>query len=1279
MQKKYRLFLFILLYIFNFLSTKSQISKDGNFITSTNTIVNTYYSITNNINSGDNYAILSTTPALLSGDLVMIIQMQGASVNCYTNPSNTISSLPASNYGAITNYNNAGNYEFAQVLSVTNNTVTFTCPLQNNYTATGKVQLIKVPRYNNLTVNNTIYGSPWNGSVGGVVAIEVNSTLTINSSGKISADTIGFRGGRTNLRGSSPNYGVLDMGNINVNYGVYKGESIAGDTSLYLTFSGKYGKGAVANGGGGGNAVNTGGGGGANAGDTAAYNGKGNPDISTPTWTTAWNLEAPGFAFNTSSGGGRGGYAYSNSNKDPLIYGPNDYTNWGGDGRSNNGGLGGRPLDYASGRIFLGGGGGGGDADNNYGGMGGNGGGIIVILNYGQIIANNATITANGRDGYNTSIPTPPINDLSGRDGAGGGGGGGAIIIKTPNPISGNLTVVAKGGKGGDQQMRSGYIFGSPKDAYGPGGGGGGGYIGSSVSIPVTDVSGGANGIVKYVSTTSYNTLIPGNFPPNGATKGGSGIITNTLSNPQVISVSPPTVNICAGSTATALATSNSTNNINWYSTFTSTNPIASGSVFSTASYTAPGTYTVYAGTCPGIYRAAFIFTISPNPTITVNSSTICTGQTTTLLANGASSYTWNTGSNTNSLIINPSVTTTYTITGANGNCTDTKTTQVTVNPSPTITLNTDTICSGQSSTLTASGATSYTWSTGANTYSISVTPSVTTTFTVYGESNACISSKTTQIVVYTQPTLSVNNATICSGYSTTLIASGATSYTWSNGSLTNTISVNPTSTQSYTVSGSNLKCTDTKTVLVIVNSNPTLSINSPTICSNNNATLIVSGASSYTWNTGSNMDTLIVTPHTTTQYTVIGETNNCKDTTTTTVIVHPTPTISVNNATICPGGSATLVANGATSYTWNTGANSNSIIVNPTSATVYTIIGNNGNCSSTQTVMVSVGNNPTITLNNPTICNGQSATLTASGASSYTWSNGSVSNSIVVSPTTSTIYSVVGETGGCTSTKSTVVHVNYAPQLTINITPTAVCVNNCVNVINATPGFTNVMFNYGNGLTPNVTNCYNTIGIYTISAIGTYSNGCTSILNNPLSITVLNNPVASFSLPSTANANQPIQIINNSSGASLYNWAFGDGNTLNTYSSNITHTYATAGKYCVFLTAIDTAFYCSDTTTQCIVISDNFEIEIPNVFTPNTDGINDVFIVKAKGIKDFYGQIYDRWGVLLFEWNDLTSGWNGYLKNNAKAPTGSYYYIIKCTLMNGDIKEYKGYLTLLD
>jgi gliding motility-associated-like protein len=182
-----------------------------------------------------------------------------------------------------------------------------------------------------------------------------------------------------------------------------------------------------------------------------------------------------------------------------------------------------------------------------------------------------------------------------------------------------------------------------------------------------------------------------------------------------------------------------------------------------------------------------------------------------------------------------------------------------------------------------------------------------------------------------------------------------------------------------------------------------------------------------------------------------------------------------------------------------------------------------------------------------------------------------------------------------------------------------------------------------------------------------------------PISINVIDNPVADFSVSPNVFVNDNVIITNLSSGANLYNWNFGDGNSLITYSYNINHSYSSSGRYCILLTAIDTVFLCSDTVTKCINVEDNFMIEIPNIFTPNLDGVNDEFKVRAKGVKEFHCEIYDRWGIKLYEWDDVSKGWNGYLKNNSKAPTGTYYYIIKCVLNNGEIKEFKGYLTLLE
>ena len=150
-------------------------------ITGTNVSVNTYTYLTNNATAGtdsirvNNSALTGTnfTTALAAGDLILIIQMQGASINV----------VNSSAFGSISNYNNVGLYEFKCVASVPNSTtINFTSNLTNNYTSSGHVQIVRIPRYTsfNLAAGNSIQAAAWNGNTGGITAIEVSGNASIN-------------------------------------------------------------------------------------------------------------------------------------------------------------------------------------------------------------------------------------------------------------------------------------------------------------------------------------------------------------------------------------------------------------------------------------------------------------------------------------------------------------------------------------------------------------------------------------------------------------------------------------------------------------------------------------------------------------------------------------------------------------------------------------------------------------------------------------------------------------------------------------------------------------------------------------------------------------------------------------------------------------------------------------------------------------------------------------------------------------------------------------------
>lgn len=335
-------------------------------------------------------------------------------------------------------------------------------------------------------------------------------------------------------------------------------------------------------------------------------------------------------------------------------------------------------------------------------------------------------------------------------------------------------------------------------------------------------------------------------------------------------------------------------------------------------------------------------------------------------------------------------------------------------------------------------------------------TPGSTTTYTLTIYDGNGISASDVTTITTQQPTITVNNAAICVGSTATLTASGATSYTWSPATgLSSTsgasVTANPTTTTTYTVTGTDgNSCSNTATATVTVNPLPVVAVNNQTMCSGSSATLTASGATSYTWSPATGLSStsgasVTANPTTTTTYTVTGtDGNSCSTTATATVIVNASPVITVNNEIICSGASATLTASGATSYTWSpaTGLSSTSgasVTANPTTTTTYTVTGIDGtSCSSTATATVTVNSLPIVTVNNEAICSGSSATLTASGATSYAWSpatglSASTGASVSANPSSTTTYTITGtDDNACTNATTATVTVNPRPSTPI-------------------------------------------------------------------------------------------------------------------------------------------------------------------------------------------------------------------------------------------------------
>jgi len=431
-------------------------------------------------------------------------------------------------------------------------------------------------------------------------------------------------------------------------------------------------------------------------------------------------------------------------------------------------------------------------------------------------------------------------------------------------------------------------------------------------------------------------------------------------------------------------------------------------------------------------------------PTVTVNSPTICSGQSATLTAAGADTYSWSTGATGATISVSPTSTTTYTVTGTTSGGTGTAVATVTVNALPTVgaSASPTSVCPGVSSTLSASGASTYSWSTGGSGSSITVTPASTTTYTVTGTSAAgCTGTTTVTVVTNTAPTVSVTGTSICQGASTTLTASGAAIYSWNTGAGTTSVTVSPASTTTYTVTGTNaLGCTGSASATVTINPLPivTAGASPASVCPGNTSVLTGTGAATYAWSTGAAGASISVTPTATTTYSVTGTSAaNCSATGSVVVTVLPGPVVTATGATICAGNTASISATGATNYTWSNASTGSPISVNPATTTTYTVSGTDGSgCTGIATATVTVNPLPVITVNNPSICSGNTTDLTAGGANTYVWSTGSTANPLQVNPAITTSYTVTGTDGNtCSNTAVATVTVNTSPSLTLSST----------------------------------------------------------------------------------------------------------------------------------------------------------------------------------------------------------------------------------------------------
>ena len=757
-----------------------------------------------------------------------------------------------------------------------------------------------------------------------------------------------------------------------------------------------------------------------------------------------------------------------------------------------------------------------------------------------------------------------------------------------------------------------------------------------------------------------------------------------------------------------------------------------------TATGLSANSYTVTVTDNNGCIATASVTVTQPSAvTATITSSTNipCNGGsngTATVTAAGGSApytYQWTPTAQTNAMATGLSAGTyTATVTDANG-CIITASVTITQPTVLTATMSnpTQVLCNGGNNgaaTVTAIGGTSpynYSWTPagGTNATGTGLTAgSYTATVT---DANGCSATAT---VTITQPAIlsvsigAINNVK-CNGQadgSATATATGGVQpyvYAWTLSGGSNA-GASGLSAGVYTITVTDFNgCTATASTSITQPGVLSTTL-SPTnvVCygsSTGSITSATAGGSTpykYLWSNGqitANATNLSAGSYTLT----VTDANNCTATASVSITVPSQLTVTATGPqSVCSGAPANLsaTATGGTPpyvYNWTpSGGTGSSTVVRPIYPTTYTITVTDANgCTAIYTVPISVNAPLSLTVSGVTsVCPGSNITLVAhatggDGNYTYTWlPSNQTTQTVSFSPTKDTVVTIELN-DGCNSTMQTLtlpIRVNPTPYVSFAADITSGCKPLCIQFSDLTANQNRSslqrIWSFGNGDTMTANNpfyCYNDTGSYSVTLTETSDSGCSGSLSIVNLIHVYAPPVAAFNYsPNQINILNPqVQFTDQSSAQyklMQWYWRFEQGSDSINTEENPLHTYQDTGTYCATLVVVD-LHGCVDSVTQCLVVNPVFTVYIPDAFTPNGDGINDVFMPKGSYVRNYEMYIYDRWGQQLFHSTDMNNGWNGTVDNGSRiCQEDIYVYLINITDSQGNNHSYSGKLNLL-
>lgn len=615
----------------------------------------------------------------------------------------------------------------------------------------------------------------------------------------------------------------------------------------------------------------------------------------------------------------------------------------------------------------------------------------------------------------------------------------------------------------------------------------------------------------------------------------------------------------------------------------------------------------------------------------------------------------------------------------------------------------------------------------------IYITPGTYTVTLVVTNASGCDSTFTAPVTVTGIPVAEFSYDTVCVGSQTTFtdLSTGSPSaWTWDFGD-SNTSTNGPVTTHTYAAAGSYLAslivsggagCTDqvfhvvtvSNTVQAAMTVNPSVCENAP-LAFNDNSTA-TTAVTNWSWDfgDGSPVDTLQNTSHTYTTagtYTVtltVGVASGCSSVTTQTITVNPLPVASFSANPACasqPTSFSDLSTGTPTSWQWDFGDANTASTQNPVhqyaASGTYTaelIVTTAAGCSDTMTKPVVVYPQPVAAFSTNIVCFGDSTQFTDQSTTingnivSWNWNFNDGNTSTQSDPLHAfamvndsfDVSLIVTNTDGCSDTITQLVTTYPLPVMNFGPLSASGCEDYTATFNdNSTVSGGNIVnwfwdFGDGNlGFTQNPVHTYTDSGSYVVSLAVTSSYGCTFIdtLNYP--VIVYPKPVADFtpSPVSTSILTPNIDFTDASQGAMYWQWDFGDFGSSNL--QNPSHLYADTGQYNVTQIVVN-QYGCSDTTLFPVWIQAEFTFFIPNAFTPNGDGHNEIFMGEGMGIVDFDMLVFDRWGNVIFESKDPAVGWDGRLKSGNRAEIDVYVYKIYIRDVMGVEHTFIGHVSLV-